>query len=61
MEDKFDELGQCIDSLNNFCHAMLIPMDPQFHIDCLKQGLPELVIRMRKAFVEATGENPWEY
>lgn len=60
MEDKYEELGQCIDSLNNYAHALKLPMDPAIHVECLSVGLPELVDRFKKAFEEATGENPWQ-
>lgn len=59
MEDKYEELGQCIDSLNNYAHALKLPLDPRIHVECLSEGLPELVKRFKQAFAEATGENPW--
>ena len=59
MEDKYEELGQCIDSLNNYIHAIKIPMPAEFHIDVLKDVLPELHERFKKAFIELTRENPW--
>ena len=60
MEDKFETLGQLIDSLDNLAHALKIPMPPQMHVEQLSVALPEKVKQLKEVFVEITGENPWD-
>jgi hypothetical protein len=60
MEDKFEKLGQLIDSLDNLAHALKMPLPPQMHIDVFSRSLPEKVKELKEVFVEITGENPWE-
>ena len=60
MEDKFENLGQLIDSLDSVAHALNIPMPDKMHVNNLKEILPEKVKEFKKSFVEITGENPWE-
>jgi hypothetical protein len=60
MEEKFETLGQLIDSIDNLAHALTIPMPAQFHVDSLKSLLPEKVAELKKVYIEITGENPWE-
>ena len=60
MEDKFETLGQLIDSLDNLAHALKMPLPAQMHIKQLGISLPEKVKKLKEVFVEITGENPWD-
>jgi len=60
MEDKFEKLGQLIDSIDSLAHGLSLPMPSQFHVDQLKEILPEKVKELKESFIEITGENPWE-
>lgn len=60
MNEKFEELGLLIDSLESLSCGLDIPMPADFHIKQLKEILPEKVKAFKKAFVELAGENPWE-
>ena len=60
MDEKYEPLGQTIDRVNNILHALVIPMPAEFHLNMLKELLPEIVDELRAGFVKATGENPWE-
>jgi hypothetical protein len=60
MEEKFETLGQLIDSLDNFAHALKMPLPPQMHVEVLSKSLPEKVKELKSVFVEITGENPWD-
>ena len=60
MEDKFEKLGQLIDSIDSLAHGLNIPMPADFHIEKLKTILPEKVKELKELFIEITGENPWE-
>ncbi len=59
MEDKFEKLGQLIDSIDSLAHGLNTPMPADFHIKQLKAILPEKVKELKESFVEITGENPW--
>lgn len=60
MEDKFEKLGQLIDSIENLVYGLELPMPPAFHVDRLKEILPEKVKELKEVFVEIVGENPWD-
>ena len=60
MEEKFEKLGQLIDSLENLSYGLDLSMPASFHIEQLKIILPEKVQAFKEVFVEITGENPWE-
>lgn len=59
MEDKFEKLGQLIDSIDSLVHGMNTPMPSDFHMKMLKKLLPEKVKQLKESFVEITGEDPW--
>jgi hypothetical protein len=60
MEDPNNELGKAIDEVDNLAHALKLPLPAEFHVKALKAALPDAVARLKRAFVEVTGENPWE-
>lgn len=60
MEDKFETLGNLIDSLDSLAHALETPFDPRLQVEQIKKALPKKVEALKKVFVEITGENPWE-
>ena len=59
MTKQYEKLGQLIDSIENLSCALNIPMSAEFHVNQLKQILPEKVASLKEAFIEITGENPW--
>lgn len=60
MDNKFEKLGQLIDSIDSLVHALSIPMSAEFHIQQLKTILPEKVKELKESFIEIAGENPWD-
>lgn len=60
LEDRFEALGQLIDSLDNFAHALSMPLPPQMHVEQLKDVLPKKVTELKTLYAEITGANPWE-
>lgn len=59
MNDAQEEMGQLIDRLDNFTHALAVPFPPAMHVDTLKIILPDLVSEMKAAFVKLTNQDPW--
>lgn len=60
MEDKFENLGQEIDRIENLWYGLSLPMPAEFHLQQLKVILPEIVKNLKNQFVAISGENPWE-
>ena len=59
MEEK-KELHQLIDRLNNLERTLKLPLPDDLHVRCLRRSMPGLVAAFKKAYIEKTGENPWE-
>lgn len=59
-DEANEELGQCIDTLDNLAHALALPMPPAFHVEQMKSVLPELVGQMKAAYSKVAGSNPRE-
>lgn len=59
MENKYEELVQIINSLDNLTHAIQLPLPDSMHVEVLRESLPEKVNELKKTFEEITGENPW--
>lgn len=60
MNDAAERLGIAIDRVDNLAHVLNLPLKPELHVKCLRDGLPEVVVELKAAFVEAIGENPWK-
>ncbi len=60
MENKFEKLGQLIDSLDSLACGLVLPMPPAIHLEALRGSLPEKVKELKESFIEITGENPWD-
>lgn len=60
MTPEQNELGECIDTLDNLAHSLRLAMPAAFHVELMKTQLPALVKHMKEAFARATGSNPWE-
>jgi hypothetical protein len=60
MEEKYEKLGELIDSIDNITHTLNLPMPDKFHVEKLRSLLPEKVKELKECFIEITGENPWQ-
>lgn len=60
MNEAQEQLGQLVDRLDAIGHALQIPMPAQMHVQNLKTVIPELVTEIKAAFVNVTGQNPWD-
>lgn len=61
-EEAKEELGQAIDSLENCTYGLVnMPNLPdRIHVEGLRASLPDIIVKIKAAFVKLTGENPWE-
>lgn len=59
MTEQQEEMGSLIDRLENVTAMLVVPLPDKIHVDCLRESLPEITEKLKKAFVELTGENPW--
>ena len=60
MNDNLEKIGQTVDDLESLIAGLVIPMPPQFHLDQLKNILPEKINAIKEAVIAESGENPWE-
>lgn len=54
-----DEIGELADKADNLIAATNIPLRPEMHVSCLKDGLKEISEALKQYYIEQTGENPW--
>lgn len=56
----WESIGRLADSIDNMHAGMGVPgMPAHITIAALKEALPEWRDKLRAAYVEATGDNPW--
>jgi len=60
MNIDYETLGLLIDDLDNLAHGLQLKMPADFHVEQLKEILPEKVKELKKVYQDITGENPWE-
>lgn len=59
-EQAREDLGQAIDRVENLAAALRMPLPDALHVAALRSALPEAARNLKAAFVQVTGENPWE-
>ena len=59
-EQLHDIVGRLADKADNFLHFNLLPLESRLRNDGLVSGLKEIRDELREAFIDRTGENPWE-
>ncbi|MCC5809904.1 MAG: hypothetical protein JJU06_05975 [Ectothiorhodospiraceae bacterium] len=61
-DEAIDQVGRAADALDNLATGLVcMPgLDPSIHIAALKESLPQLRDELREAYIQLTGENPWE-
>lgn len=58
--DQLDELGKISDSADNFWHASKLKLPPALHSEQLAMGMVDICNRLRKLYIEISGENAWD-
>lgn len=56
----YEEFGSLIDEIDSLSAGLSIPLPAEMHLEQLKKLLPEKVEKLKKIFLQITGENPWE-
>jgi len=61
MNYNLDEIGQIADTLDNLTAAMkgMKNLPAETHLKILKEAIPEASLRLKKAVIAETGEDPW--
>lgn len=57
--ENAEKLGLLADKIDNLVAGLELPMAPDFHLEQLKQILPDISKGMKEIHIEETGENPW--
>lgn len=61
MNNNLDEIGQVADTLDNLATALetMTGLSPEIHLTALTEALPEASLRLKRAVISETGEDPW--
>ncbi len=60
VEDQWDEVGRAVDTLENLIAGQVMPMPDRLHLEGLRGALPPLRDRLKAAYIQAVGSDPWE-
>ena len=60
VSDSMQLLAEVAETLDNLTGALMLPMQPAFHVQQMKVQLPELRDKLRQVYAKETGENPWD-
>ena len=55
-----EQFGKAIDQLENLNGALQLPLRAEMHVTQLKIALPDVIEKLKEAYVHEFGENPWE-
>lgn len=58
-EESLDKIGSLVDDLESLVAGFSIPMGADFHLEQLKQILPEKVEILKSVYISESGENLW--
>ena len=59
-EDQKDKLGRLCERVDNFAHAVRLPISAELHMKALREAIPEICAELKGIYRELTGEDPWE-
>ena len=55
-----EQIAEIIDRLENLNGALQLPLRAEMHVDQLKRALPDIIAKLKEAYVFEFNENPWE-
>ena len=59
MNENLDEIGKIADTLDNLTAAMSMNLPAEMHLEGMKQAIPIVSARLKKAVIAISGEDPW--
>ena len=57
---ELEEIAEIIETLDNLIAATNLSMKPERHFAALKESLPTVRDRLKKAYLSAGGEDHWQ-
>ena len=55
-----DDFAESLETIENLCAAMTLPMPAQIHLDAFRESLPELHARLKSIYIDLGGEDHWK-
>ena len=55
-----EQIAEVIDTLDNLVAAMTLPIPAEVHLSALRVALPELLDKLKAAYLAAGGEDVWD-
>jgi hypothetical protein len=59
VRDALNSLGEEADRLDSLVAGLELPLPPQFHLEQLKEILPDISKQIKLFVIQEAGENPW--
>jgi hypothetical protein len=57
--DELTALGEQADRIDSLVAGLVMPLPAQFHLDQLREILPDISNRIKRLVVQTSGEDPW--
>jgi flagellar basal body-associated protein FliL len=58
--ESMELLSMQAETLDNLVGALQLAMPDKFHVEQMRQRLPEIRDALRRVYARETGDNPWE-
>lgn len=55
-----EQIAEMIDRLENLNGALQLPLRAEMHVQQLKSALPEVIAKLKEAYIYEFNDNPWE-
>lgn len=55
-----EQIAEMIDRLENLNGALQLPLRAEMHVEQLKKALPEVIAKLKAAYIFEFDDNPWE-
>jgi hypothetical protein len=55
-----EQIAEMIDRLENLNGALQLPLRAEMHVEQLKNALPEVIAKLKEAYIYEFNDNPWE-
>jgi hypothetical protein len=55
-----ETIAEMIDRLENLNGALQLPLRAEMHVTQIKAALPEIIAKLKEAYIYEFDDNPWE-